>query len=411
MSEILFLAHRIPFPPDRGDKIRSHHVLKALARLAPVHVATFADEPEDMAQEAELATLAASHCLVERRKPLAIAGLEALARREPVSLAAFRDRALASYVAKVLTERPISAIYVFSGQMAQYVPKTFTGHVVADLVDVDSAKFEAYGASGKGPRAWIERREGRMLSRVEQAVVERSDTTLLISDEECELLRSRLLSGVSARDVHAMGNGIDAALFDPALVAANPAMAAMPGPRVIFTGQMDYAPNIAAAERAIRAIMPRVREIFPDASFHVVGRNPPESLRAFDGSGGVKVWGRVPDIRPFLAGADLALVPLEIARGVQNKVLEAMAMGLPVVLSPGAATGIAARDGRDFAIAESDADLVQALISLARDREAARAMAVSARGWILANASWPAALARLPEFCGLAQGREHIDAA
>ena len=411
MSEILFLAHRIPFPPDRGDKIRSHHVLKALARLAPVHVATFADEPEDMAQEAELAALAASHCLVERRKPVAIAGLEARARREPVSLAAFRDRALASYVAKVLTERPISAIYVFSGQMAQYVPKTFAGHVVADLVDVDSAKFEEYGASGKGPRAWIERREGRMLSRVEQAIVERSDTTLLISDEECELLRSRLSSDVSARNVHAMGNGIDAALFDPALVAADPAMAAMPGPRVIFTGQMDYAPNVAAAERAIRAIMPRLRETFPDASFHVVGRNPPESLRALDGRGGVKVWGRVPDIRPFLAGADLALVPLEIARGVQNKVLEAMAMGLPVVLSPGAATGIAARDGRDFAIAESDADLVQALTALARDREAARAMAVSARSWILANASWPAALARLSEFCGLAPGREHIDAA
>ena len=411
MSEILFLAHRIPFPPDRGDKIRSHHVLKALARLAPVHVATFADEPEDMAQEAELAALAASHCLVERRKPVAIAGLEALARREPVSLAAFRDRALASYVAKVLTERPISAIYVFSGQMAQYVPKTFAGHVVADLVDVDSAKFEEYGASGKGPRAWIERREGRMLSGVEQGIVERSDTTLLISDEECELLRSRLSSDVSERDVHAMGNGIDAALFDPALVAADPAMAAMPGPRVIFTGQMDYAPNVAAAERAIRAIMPRLRETFPDASFHVVGRNPPESLRALDGRGGVKVWGRVPDIRPFLAGADLALVPLEIARGVQNKVLEAMAMGLPVVLSPGAATGIAARDGRDFAIAESDADLVQALTALARDREAARAMAVSARSWILANASWPAALARLSEFCGLAPGREHIDAA
>ena len=152
MGEILFLAHRIPFPPDRGDKIRSHHILQRLAALAPVHVACFADDPADMAHEPSLAALAASHCLVQRSRPLPLAGLVALAQGQPVSLTAFADRRLASYVAEVIASRPIGAIYVFSGQMGQYVPAGFTGRVVIDLVDVDSAKFGAYAAQGEGGR-------------------------------------------------------------------------------------------------------------------------------------------------------------------------------------------------------------------------------------------------------------------
>lgn len=400
MSEILFLAHRIPFPPDRGDKIRSHHVLKALAALAPVHVATFADDPQDRAHEPELAAVASSHRLIDRTRPLPLSALQSLATGAPLGLVAFGSRALRAYVAEVLASRPISMIYVFSGQMGQYVPADFAGRVVADLVDVDSAKFEAYGAAHGGPRAWMERREGRLLAMEEARIEARADATLLISEAEAALLRARL-PGPSPR-VHAMGNGIDAGVFDAATVLPEPAMAATGAPRLIFTGQMDYAPNHEAVMRAIERVLPRVRAVLPEASFHVVGRNPLPALRAKDGVDGVRVWGRVEDVRPFLAAADLALVPLTIARGVQNKVLEAMAMGLPVVLSPGAATGIAARDGSDFAVAEDDAALADAVIALARDPARMLAMGSAARTWILAHASWPAALARLPEHLGLA---------
>lgn len=180
-------------------------------------------------------------------------------------------------------------------------------------------------------------------------------------------------------------------------------MLAIEGPRLVFTGQMDYAPNIEAVERAMDRILPLVRARLPQASLHVVGRNPPASLLARHGREGVHVWGRVADIRPWLAAADLALVPLEIARGVQNKVLEAMAMALPSVLSTGAATGIDAVDGRDFAIAESDEALAERVLALSCDRDRARNMGQAARAWILANASWEAALADLPHMLDLSQ--------
>lgn len=398
MGEILFLSHRIPFPPDRGDKIRSHHVLRALAALAPVHVATFCDDAHDRAFEGEMAQVAASYRLITRSKSLPVAGLEALATGRPLSLAAFHDRALEDYVRRVLAERLIDTIYVFSGQMAQYVPGDFAGRVVADLVDVDSAKFEAYGARGRGFRSWMERREARLLHREEARICASADVTLLISRAEADLLRLRV--GEQGSRVRAMGNGLDAAFFDPAAVAPEPRMLAHAGPRIVFTGQMDYAPNIEAATRAIDRIMPLVRGTCPDATLHIVGRNPPPSLTALSGRDGIEVWGRVDDIRPWLAAADVALVPLEIARGVQNKVLEAMAMALPVVLSPGAATGIEALDGRDFAIRDSDAAMAQAVVDIARAPDTAREIGRAARAWILGNASWEAALARLPEYLG-----------
>ncbi|MEJ2409466.1 MAG: TIGR03087 family PEP-CTERM/XrtA system glycosyltransferase [Novosphingobium sp.] len=409
MGEILFLSHRIPFPPDRGDKIRSHHVLKAMARLAPVHVATFADDEQDHRFEEDLAALAASYCLVHRRKPLPLAGLEALAARKPLSLAAFHDRRLEQYVRDILAQRDIGAIYVFSGQMAQYVPAGFRGRVVSDLVDVDSAKFEAYAAKGRGIRAWMERREGKLLRAEEARIAAASDVTLLISKAEAALLQSRL-PGPEPR-VAAMGNGMDSAYFDPAAVIPEPRLLARGAPRLIFTGQMDYAPNIEAALRAVERIMPRVRRLCPQASLHIVGRNPPPALMGRSGREGVEVWGRVEDIRPWLAAADIALVPLEIARGVQNKVLEAMAMGLPVVLSPGAATGIEACNGQQFQIAGSDAELANAALSLVGDPVRAQAMGAAAREWIVTHAAWEAALPALPGYLGFAENGSVSDAA
>ena len=396
MGEVLFLCHRVPFPPDRGDKIRSHHILKAIARLAPVHVATFADDALDAAEEAELAQTAGSYRLVRRAKPLVLAGLQALAQRRPVSLTAFHDRALASYVDEVLNTRPISAIYVFSGQMGQYVPAGFKGRVIADFVDVDSAKFEAYAAR-KGVIGWIDAREGQLLRAEEARLAERADASLLVSRAEADLFRERLPAAIRAKaDVRVLGNGIDSAHFDPVLVDGAPEMREFPRPRLIFTGQMDYAPNIAAAMRVIERILPIVRRRCPDATFHVVGRNPPAELLARHGTDGCRIWGRVEDIRPWLKAADMALVPLEIARGVQNKVLEAMAMALPVVASSGAATGIDAADGVQFAVADSDEALAGKVLGLLADRNAAHAMGAAARRFVIENASWQSALAGLP---------------
>ena len=400
-GEILFLAHRIPFPPDRGDKIRSHHLLKAVAALASVHVATLADDPNDWGCEGELAAISESHCLVGRTKPVWRAGIEALLTGQPVSKTAFHDPALAAYVRRVLAERPIDTIVAFSSQMGQYIPDGFTGRVVYDFVDVDSAKFEAYAAKSHWPMAWIHAREARLLRAEEARLARRSSVSLLVSPEEAALFAARLGPEDRATcQVLGLRNGIDAVSFDPDLILPEKRMLAMPGPRLIFTGQMDYAPNVDAALRVIRSVLPQVRKACPDASFHVVGRNPPPRLRQYHEQQGVYVWGAVDDIRTWLAGAHIALLPLEIARGIQNKVLEAMAMRLPVVLSTGASTGIAAQDGRDFLICDEDSELAEAVIKLAASPQLCASLGDSARHFVVDEMSWAATLAPLAGLLG-----------
>ncbi len=405
MSEILFLAHRVPFPPDRGDKIRSNAVLRALAKIAPVHVGCLAEGPDDLEHEAVLAEVAASCCVTPRGKSLARAGVEALARGLPVSLTAFHDRRLAEWVARTIATRPIAAIYVFSGQMGQYVPADWRGRLVVDLCDVDSAKFEAYGRGSKQPRRWIDAREGRLLSAVEGALAARADHCLLISPEEAGMLRARIgANHPGAQHIGVLPNGIDTAAFDPEIVSPAKPLAVEGVPHIVFSGQMDYAPNVAAAIRAAQRIMPAVRAHFPAARFHVVGRAPTEEVRRLDGVNGTRVWGAVPDVRPFLAAGTLALVPLEIARGVQNKVLEAMAMGLPVVATSGAATGLG-QGARDcMAVADDDAGLAGRVIDLLSYPVRAQALGASARGYVIQNCGWAAALRDLPALMGFAPG-------
>ena len=406
MSEILFLCHRIPFPPDRGDKIRSHHVLKALAKLAPVHVGTFADDEGDEVATCDLEALAASSYVAERSMALPLAGAKALLSRKPVSLTAFRDAGLADYIRDTLNQRNISAIYVFSGQMGQYVPANWQGRLVIDFVDVDSAKFEAYASHGNPAMRLINAREGRLLKAEEARLAARADASLLVSDEEAALFSSRLPEPAQdPANVRALYNGIDTRSFDPFTVLPEPKLASFPAPRLIFTGQMDYQPNVAAVQRAVRRLMPRIRSVLPEASFHIVGRNPSGEVLALDGVAGCKVWGRVDNIADYLRACDLALIPLEIARGVQNKVLEAMAMAMPVVVSRGAATGIGATEGRELAIGDDDDALVRQAITLLRDRQKAITMGLAARRYLEQNRSWAAALAPLPGLIGFpAQG-------
>ena len=408
-SEILFLAHRVPFPPDRGDKIRSHHLLKRLAEIAPVHVGCLAENDGDMAQECELAGIAASHFLARRAKPLPLAGIEALARRLPVSLTAFDHAGLRRWVATTLAKRRIGTVFVFSGQMGQYVPSDFGGRVVIDLCDVDSAKFEAYGKQG-GLRARIDRREARLLAREEERLTHRAHCTLFVSEAEATLFRSRLHDPAGTR-IEALRNGIDTATFDPVATTPHPELATQAGPHLVFTGQMDYAPNVAAALRTAERLLPAIRQVHPDATFHVVGRAPATQLRRLDGQGGVRVWGEVLDVRPFLAAADVVIAPLEIARGIQNKVLEAMAMARPVVLSPEAGTGIDAHDGEHFAVGADDRALIDRTLALLQDAAAAGAMGAAARRYVVEHQGWAAMLAPLGGIVGARRAEARRDAA
>jgi sugar transferase (PEP-CTERM/EpsH1 system associated) len=404
MGGILFLAHRVPFPPDRGDRIRSHNLLKALARLAPVHVGCFGEG--DAEAERALSAVAASRCVVSRTKPLPLAGVEAVLAGKPVSLTAFHSRKLADWVRETIARHDIAAIVVFSGQMGQYIPADFTGRVVIDLCDVDSAKFGSYADNGE--RVWLNAREARLLAVEEERLGARADATILISEAEAALYRSRL-TAPGRVNVEVIGNGIDAAFFDPAAATPHPVIAGLPGPHFTFTGQMDYRPNEQAALWGIEALMPRLRARFPQAMFHIVGRNPTGKLMAYHGTPGVQVWGEVPDVRPFIAAADAVLAPLLIARGVQNKVLEAMAMAKPVVLTPEAATGIAARDGEDWLVCPPDpAAMCAAIEALLSRPDAPARMGAAARAFVLDHHGWEAMLAPLAGLIGMAkEGQRH----
>jgi len=390
MGDILFLAHRVPFPPNRGDKIRAHHLLKRLADLAPVHVGCFAESEADRAAVAEVDAIAASHCVVDRRKPLVLAGAEAVLAGKPVSLTAFFSPRLDHWVRQALARGTISTIVVFSGQMGQYVPDDFAGQVLVDLCDVDSAKFESYAEAGE--RAWLNRREARLLAVEEQRLGVRADATFLISDNEADLYRSRLQQPALV-DIRVMGNGIDTDLFDPSRVSPQCDLEQQAGPNISFVGQMDYRPNEEAVLWAARELMPELCKRYPEAVLHVVGRNPTASVRACGEVPGIQVWGEVPDVKPFVASANAVIAPLAIARGVQNKVLEAMSMARPVVLTQDAATGIDGVDGEHWLLSEREAEaMTEHLATLFDDPDRADRIGANARAFVQSNHSWASML-------------------
>jgi sugar transferase (PEP-CTERM/EpsH1 system associated) len=387
VSDILFLAHRAPFPPDRGDKIRSWHVLHYLAERARVHLVAFGESPADCAPPPGLAERLASWTIIPRSKPRAWAAVQALATGKPVSLLAFADRRVAAAAARVRAAHSIAATYIFSGQMAQYAGPERT---IMDFVDVDSAKFAGLAERGRGQLAWLLRREARLLADYECGVAARVDASLFVTEAEAALFRA----GGAAGPVLAVENGIDAAYYDPEAAFAR---LDERGPLLVFTGQMDYEPNIDAVTWFADEILPRIRARHGAARFAIVGRAPTATVRALGQREGVIVTGAVDDVRPWLAAADLAVAPLRIARGVQNKVLEAMAMERPVVATPAAGEGI----DHAGSLRVADQDFVTAVGDLLDRPDEARALGAAARARMLARYAWPARLAPLDALLGL----------
>ncbi len=390
MREILFLAHRVPWPPDRGDKIRSFHILKKLQSMAPVRVGAFADDARDLeCANAERAGLAALHVEL-RNKPGWLSGVEALASGKPVSLTAFGSKSMQDWVNERLSSGMISHIFVFSGQMAQYVPADFDGRFVMDFVDVDSAKFESYADEGNALMRWVHEREGRKLAAFEAEIARRADASLFVSTAEAALFRAR--SG--ADRVAAMGNGIDTVFYDPS-AKYRKLHPVFPDPLIVFTGQMDYRPNIEAVSDFAHNALPAIRAAHPETTFAIVGRNPAPAVVELSALPGVQVTGAVDDVRTWLSGADIVVAPLRIARGIQNKVLEAMAMAKPVVASTAAAEGIDAVDGEHLMVAQDageEAAMVSALLS---DTDARLRLGAAARAHVMAHYGWDAQLAPL----------------
>jgi sugar transferase (PEP-CTERM/EpsH1 system associated) len=393
MEDLLFLAHRIPYPPDKGDKIRSWHLLRHLAARYRVHLGCFVDDARDHRHEPVLRAMCASCHFAPLDPRLARLGsLRGLLTGDALTFTWFRDSGLTRWVNETHTAQPIAAQVVFSSSMAPFAESAegFRGRRIVDFIDLDSDKWRQYADSAGQPMRWIYRRESRLLARAEIAIAARSSASLFVSEAEADLFRRR--PGVAAEHVHALGNGVDLEYFDGQRAYPDPYPPG--GPVLVFTGMMDYRANVDAVRWFADAVLPEIRARHPDARFAIVGAKPDEKVRRLAERPGVIVTGRVEDVRPYVAHAAIAVAPLRIARGIQNKVLEAMAMARPVVASAEAFEGIDAEPGVDLAVADgrSFADMVCRLLA---DPVEAAALGSRGRQRLTGRYTWERRLAPL----------------
>ncbi|MEE2692495.1 MAG: TIGR03087 family PEP-CTERM/XrtA system glycosyltransferase [Pseudomonadota bacterium] len=389
LREILFLAHRIPYPPDKGDKIRSWRLVEHLSRRFRVHLAAFVDDRTDFAHEAFLAGVCESVFLVPLDPPAAkLRSAAGLVTGEPLSFPYFRDSRMQRRIDE-LRARGLAAEFAFSSAMAPYIAKPRGGRPrIVDLCDADSEKWRQYAAETGGPMSLIYAREAETLARRETEIIGWADAAFAVSAEEAAIFNAR--AGVG-RSCDWFGNGVDVEHFRPS--ADRPAPE--PSADIVFTGAMDYRANIDAVRWFAREVWPIVRAKAPEARFAIVGARPSGAVRALDGRDGVAVAGRVEDVRPWLQHASAVVAPLRIARGVQNKMLEAMAMARPVVATSGAAEGIDAREGEEFILADAPEAFAASVLWLMSDRKRGDAIGASARARMKAAYAWPARLSRL----------------
>lgn len=392
MDDLLFLAHRIPYPPNKGDKIRSYHLLAHLARHYRVHLGAFIDDPQDWQHVAAVQALCADTQFIALHPRRArLLSLRGLLHGEALSLAYYRHRALAAWVSQVLARTGLTRVLVFSSTMAQYVhgPAYAGLRRVVDFVDVDSDKWAQYSRAKAWPMSWLYRREAATLLKFERAVAQEAAAAVFVSDEEAALFR-RLAPEVPR--LAAIHNGVDTAYFDPALPYANP-YAADEQPVLVFTGAMDYWANVDAVCWFAQAVWPQVRARLPTARFYIVGIRPTPAVRELVRQPGICVTGAVPDVRPYLAHACAAVAPLRIARGVQNKVLEALAMAKPVLATPAASEGIHACPVLDRWTAATAQELAERALQLLTTGAAADGRA--GRQFVLTHYRWENNVERL----------------
>lgn len=386
--EILFLAHRIPYPPDKGDKIRSWRLFEHLCRRFDVHLACFIDDPGDHAHTAFLRARSASAAFIDLDPRTArVKSMGAFLCGEPLSFHYFRSRRMAKAVSRA-RERPLVAEVAFSSAMAPYLEKAVLNRPrIIDFCDADSEKWRQYVQTTHWPLSSVFRREAESVTDAETSIANWADAAFAASPEEANVFNERARV---RREVDWLRNGVDAGAFDPGRFYPAPPFQ----PDVAFVGAMDYRANAEAVLTFARTTWPLVRAQSPDARFAVVGRNPGPDVRALDGRNGVTVTGAVCDVRIWLSAAKLVAAPLLVARGVQNKVLEAMAMAKPVVATPQAIAGV---QGAHEAVCTAcdPPELAAHILELIADPERRNYIGEKARKAVIQHHDWGVCLSRL----------------
>ncbi|SBT08835.1 Glycosyl transferase, group 1 [Candidatus Accumulibacter aalborgensis] len=394
MRNLLYLVHRLPYPPNKGDKVRSYHLLKYLAARHRVFLGTFIDDPDDEVHVSAVAEYCADLHVVRLVPTIAkIRSLSGLASKSALTLPYYRNSDLQIWVNRTLQEQQIDVAVLFSSVMAQFVQGVAELRKLVDFVDVDSAKWTQYAPNHRWPMSWLYRREGECLLAFERSVARTAERCFFVTEPEADLFRR--LVPECADKVETICNGVDADYFSPRHEFPSPFGAdELP---LVFTGAMDYWPNIDAVTWFAADVLPQLQAKWPRLRFFIVGRSPTATVQSLAGQG-IVVTGTVPDVRPYLRHAAVVVAPLRLARGVQNKILEAMAMGLPVVASRECAAGVDAMRGRDFLTAGSEGEYLEEIGVLLSDPKRCESVGVAARERVLARYSWDAHLASMDRY-------------
>jgi sugar transferase (PEP-CTERM/EpsH1 system associated) len=390
---ILYLVHRVPYPPDKGDRIRSYHLLRYLSRRASVHLACLADEPVAAETTGVLKALCARLAVV----PLGnwsrwLRAPGALLSGRTISEGVFHSPALVDVVRGWARETRFHVSLASASSMVPYQRLDELRQVpaVVDLMDVDSQKWLDYAAAERGLKARLYETEGRRLRELEQTLPSWARAVTLVSDAEADLFRQFC----SWDGVHAVTIGVDLDYFRPPDPAPEES-------GCVFVGALDYRPNVDAACWFSKEIWPSIRRRHPGARLRLVGRQPVREVSRLAQIAGVEVVGQVPDVRPYLAEAAVAVVPLRLARGIQNKVLEAMAMAKPVVVSPQALTGLGSRLDLPALVASDRAEWVDHMDRLLNNASLRRQLGAAGRSYIETYHDWERCLEPFGPLLGL----------
>lgn len=394
--KLLFLSHRLPCPPHKGEKIRALNIIRYLARRHEVHLASMVDDARDLGHVSLLRPHVRSLLVQQVHAPVRKAfALTALLGHGPITSRYFYSRSLQRRIDALIEREQLEAVFCSSSAMAEYVLRSRHADRlrsvprIMDLIDVDSAKWQQFAAQSGPWIAWLYRREAQRLSSLEQRIGREFDCILVVTEAE----RRCFPGGVPKDHIRAMANGADLDYFAPARIRPD----SRASPALVFTGVMDYRPNVEGVCWFADTILPRIREAVPDVQLYVVGNHPVRAVRRLARRPGITVTGFVPDIREYLAMAAVCIAPLRIARGIQNKVLEAMAMARPVVATPQAFDGIDAERGQDILVAATESDFAEQVVGLLREPQRAFEIGRCARACIERRYSWAGNLRLLDE--------------
>ncbi len=384
---VLYLTHRVPYPPDKGDRIRNYHVLRQLAQRARVWLIALADEPVSSETTAVLQALCERvECVPTNRFAQKCRAARSAAFGCSLTEGAFRSSEFLALARRWVGEAGFSAVLVSASGLAPYLKELDLGSTpgFVDLVDVDSQKWFDFAAATGPPKQWLYRFEGHRLRRLERDLLSWSKAVFLVSPAEAAVYDQFTHAGAST----VATNGVDLDYFAPDWNRPTKTACA-------FVGAMDYLPNVDAAIWFATAVWPRIRAEIPEAEFRVIGRKPTPAVLQLASLPGVTIVGQVPDVRPFVADCAAVVVPMRLSRGLQNKVLEALAMGKAVVAAPPALAALQTVSGTHLLAAESVDEWVTTVVGLLRSPDRQRALGQAGREYVEARHHWEHCLSPL----------------